>query len=204
MIDNRREQEREALEKLMNEANLYAKYSIKQTGKIPPTLLIHGEDGVTMFGAKALSDDRSKERFVNFAKLACIATNADATVFVSEAWMKTARHGEKLDVSRSPSSYPDREEVAIMMGQTRTSGQQRVLPMIRSSDGKFMGFGNENRINADRIEGRFTNFIPWEYPPLEMRAVARAALDKLGVQIGNREERQENRQERGRGQERKL
>ena len=199
MIDNRRKQEEQSLEALMNEANLFVKHSMHQEGRVQPMLFIHGESGIARFRPKDFKNDRSKDEFASLAKLACIAAGADATVFVSEAWMKTPKQGEKLDLSRPPSSFPDRQEVAIMMGQTRTACQQRLLPMIRSKDGKFLGFGNEHRMNPDRMEGRFANFIPWGYPPPEVRAVAEAALDKLGVEIRKPEKAQARRTERGQG-----
>jgi len=199
MIDNRRKQEEQSLEKLMNEANLFVKYSVQRIGRIEPMLFIHGENGIAVFTPKEFKNERSKDEFANLAKLACIATGADATVFVSEAWMKRPKKGEKLDLSRPPSSFPDREEVAIMMGQTRTACEQRLLPMIRSKDGKFLGFGNEHRMNPDRMKGRFANFIPWGYPPPEVRAAAEAALDKLGVEIRKQEMNQARRTERGQG-----
>jgi len=201
MIDNIRNDEQESLQKLMNEADLFAKHAMQKTGGIPATLFIHGENGVSMFRPKEMRDEQVKDEFANLARLVCIATGADATVFVSEAWMKLAKPGQKLDLSRAPSSYADKQEVAIMMGQTRTACQQRMLPMLRSRDGKFIGFGEEHKINADRFEGRFANFIPWDYPDAEVRAVAREALSKLGVNIDKQQVQQTQwrREERGRG-----
>ena len=118
----------------MNEANLFVKHSMQyRRERIPTTLFIDGRKWHREVRPKEIKNDRSKDEFASMAKLACIAAGADVTAFVSEAWMNTAKKGEKLDLSRPPSTYPDKQEVAIMMGQTRTSCQQRLLPMIRST-----------------------------------------------------------------------
>jgi hypothetical protein len=197
MIDNIRKDEQASLEKLMNEADLFAKHSMQQTGGIPPVLFIHGENGIGMFRPDKMGDQRSKDHFAGLAQLVCIATGADATVFVSEGWVKMAKAGERLDLSKAPSEYADRQEMAIMMGQTRTSCQQRMLPMIRSKEGKFLGFGNEHKINADRVEGRFANLIPWDYPSVKAQAAAKEALSKLGVASYQREEERRHREDKG-------
>jgi hypothetical protein len=125
------------------------------------------------------------------ARLVCIAHGADATVFVSEAWTRFAKKGEKMDATKLPSQCPDRQEVVVMMGQTRNACQQRMLPMERSASGKFLGFGQERVVDADRLEGRFANFIPEEYPNAQSRDIAVEALSKLGVMVDKREAREE-------------
>ena len=204
MIDNIHEQERQHLNELMAEADLFSKHSIKHSGKVHPTLFMHGVHGKAMFAPDDMSNEQAKDAFAAMARLVCIAHGADATVFVSEAWTRFAKEGEKLDVTKLPSRCPDRQEVVVMMGQTRNTCQQRMLPMERSANGKFLGFGEARIVDADRLEGRFSNFMPEEYPNAQSRDVALEALAKLGVMVNKRENQREERRERGRGLERGL
>ena len=62
---------------------------------------------------------------------------------VSEAWSKFAKQDEKLDLTKAPSEYKNREEVVIMIGETHHLNKQRILPMERSAEGEFKGFRDE-------------------------------------------------------------
>jgi len=199
MIDNIHEQERKHLEDLMVDADLFAKHSMNETGGVPPTLLIHGANGKTMLSPDDFSGERAKEEFAETARLMCLAQDADATVFLSEAWMRKAVPGEELDLSKRPSQCPDRQEMLIIMGETRGCCQQRMLPMERSEDGKFLGFGQEQKMEADRVEGRLANFIPSEHPDGREREMARETLTERGVEMDEQEE-----QERERRMERRM
>jgi hypothetical protein len=194
MIDNIHEQERKHLEDLMVDADLFAKHSMNETGGVPPTLFIHGANGKTLLSPDDFSGERAKDEFSETARLMCVAQDADATVFLSEAWMRQAVPGEEPDASKLPSQCPDRQEMLIMMGETRGCCQQRMLPMERSEDGKFLGFGQEQKMEADRVEGRLANFIPAEYPDGREREMASEALAERGVEM--EEQERERRMER--------
>ena len=167
----------------MTDVDLFVKHSMQTLGHVPPTIFIHGENGKAMFGPQKLPDDRSKDEFVALSRVMCIAHKADATVLVTEAWMKSAKKGEKLDLKKQPSQYADREEVVIMLGETRAGCQQRILPMLRADKGKFVGFGEERKIDAEKIKGRFANFIPRIAPDEQNRTMAKLVLKKLGIDI---------------------
>ena len=105
---------------------------------------------------------------------------------VSEAWSKFAKQDEKLDLTKAPSEYKDREEVVIMIGETRHLNKQRILPMERSAEGEFKGFGDERVVEADNVKGRFSNFIPPTNPDDETRDLAKEALRRLGVSVAKK------------------
>ena len=72
---------------------------------------------------------------------------------VLEAWMKTATPGEKMDMTEPPSEAFDRQEVIVLMGESRAGQKQKFLPIIRSGNGKFFGFGDSNMPSLDKMEG---------------------------------------------------
>ncbi len=175
------------LQELMAEADLFAKHSLQNDGKVQPTLFMHGEHGKAMFAPAEMSSEQEKNAFAAMARLACIAHGADATVFVSEAWTRFAKPGQKLDMTKPPSQCADRQEVVVMMGQTRNSCQQRMLPMERDRKGRFIGFGQEHKIHPDRMEGRFANLMPDSYPNAQSKEMAIEALARLGVMVKKRQ-----------------
>lgn len=111
--------------------------------------------------------------------------------FVSEAWSKFAKKDEKLDLTKAPSEYKDREEVVIMMGETRHFNKQRIFPMERTQEGQFKGFGEERQVESDNVKGRFSNFIPPYDPDDETRDLAKEALRRLGVAVAKERSQQQ-------------
>lgn len=204
MIDKIHEIESRHLEELMVEAELFTKHSLRTSGKVHPTLFMHGEHGKGMFSPSEMASEKDKDAFATLARLVCIAHGADATVFVSEAWTRSAKPGQKLDATKLPSQCADRQEVVMMMGQTRNECQQRMLPMERDQANRFIGFGQEHKIEPDRMEGRFANLMPEEYPNAQSREMALEALAKLGVIAQKQEKERDERRERGRGMERGM
>ena len=59
--------------------------------------------------------------------------------------------------------------------------KQKYLPIIRSDNGKFFGFGESNVPVLDKIEGRFAQILPPKLAPPEHRMVAQAMLKVKGV-----------------------
>ncbi|MDR3457193.1 MAG: hypothetical protein P4N60_07075 [Verrucomicrobiae bacterium] len=55
--------------------------------------------------------------------------------------------------------------------------------MLRADKGKFIGFGDEKKFDADKITGRFANFIPPVSPDEKSRSMAKLVLKKLGIDI---------------------
>jgi hypothetical protein len=100
-----------------------------------------------------------------------------------EAWMKTATPGEKLDTTEPPSEAFDRQEVIVLMGESHHGQKQKFLPIIRSGNGKFFGFGESNMPDLDKIEGRFAQLLPPKVATIEHRALAQAMLKVKGVNL---------------------
>jgi hypothetical protein len=173
---------REAVQELMEQAEVMVHHSMRENGAITPTLLIHGVNGNGMYCPEEMAGADSKDRFVDKARLICVAEGADATVFISEAWLRTVKEDAKpLDLSIPPSQAPDRVEIVVVMGETREAHFQKLLPILRTGEGKFMGFGEIRELGeAEKVEGRFANFVPPRAPDEKTRMLAKEALYAIG------------------------
>jgi hypothetical protein len=183
-------QDRETLQQLMTHAEIFATQAMRSNGQVPTTLFIQTLDGPLMLRPPQFTGEESKDRFVELARLTCVAHGATATVLVAESWMKTATQDKRLDLSVPPSQSPDRQEVVIFMGEARFAGCQKFQPILRSGDGRFAGFGEAPRIDCDTVKGRFAQFLPEKYPDFDTQRAARELLDRM-IHHRGRDERQE-------------
>jgi len=171
------------LDDLLANARHYAEYCMRGTGNLPPTLFLVGSDGKqVMFMPQNLADVQDKENFANLSKLMAVATGATVAVMALEAWVKTAKPGEDFDKTEMPSEAFDRQECIVLMGESIAKDQkQQMLPIIRSGNHKFFGFGDSIVEKMDKMEGRFSQLLPTKVPDENMRALARAMLAVKGA-----------------------
>ena len=165
----------------MAQAEHYANYCMRGTGRVTPVLFLIGPDGPLMLVPESLADAHAKDEFATQAQLMCIAHGATACVMAMEAWATFAKPGEKFDLTEAPSEAFDRREFVILMGESRSGHKQKYLPIIRSGNGKFFGFGEFEDPGADEIKGRFAQLLPPKVPDEQMREVARAMLKVKGT-----------------------
>jgi len=173
----------ESLDDLLAQAEHYAGFCMRNSGKMSPTLFLIGADGPLMFVPASLVDANEKDAFANTARLVCIAHGATVIVMALEAWMKTATPGEKLDMTEPPSEAFDRQEVIVLMGESHGGQKQKFLPIIRSGNKKFFGFGESNMPSLDKIEGRFAQILPPKVADDQMRLLAKTMLKVKGVNV---------------------
>ena len=173
----------ESLDDLLAQAAHYAEFCMRNSGKMSPTLFLIGADGPLMFVPASLVDADEKDAFATTARLVCIAHGATVIVMALEAWMKTATPGEKLDTTEPPSEAFDRQEVIVLMGESHGGQKQKFLPIIRSGNGKFFGFGDSNMPSLDKIEGRFAQILPPKLADAQMRLLAKTMLKVKGVNV---------------------
>lgn len=89
---------------------------------------------------------------------------ADAAVFVSEAWVAEYPKGAKDNLGEQvmPSQHPNRVEIVIVTAQAK--GRQVLLAskILRDDAGKFKGFEEYRRMDSSetdqRLEGRMMFF----------------------------------------------
>ena len=171
------------LDDLLALAEHYANYSMRNIGRVPPTLFLIGADGPVIFIPENMADERAKDDFAATARLLCIAHAASACVMTLEAWAKFATPGEELDMTEAPSEAFDRRELVVLMGESRDGQKQRFLPIIRSDNGKFFGFGESEVPVMDEMKGRFAQLLPTKAPDDGLREVAKAMLKLQGVKF---------------------
>jgi hypothetical protein len=171
----------ETLDDLLAQAEHYANFCLRNSGKMSPTLFLIGANGPLMFVPASLTDAREKDDFATTARLVCLAHAATVSVMALEAWMKTATPGEKLDMTEPPSEAFDRQEVIVLMGESHGGHRQKFLPIIRSGNGKFFGLGESSVPGVDKMEGRFAQILPPKVADAQMRLLAQTMLKVKGV-----------------------
>jgi len=171
----------ETLDDLLAQAEHYANHSMRNIGRLPPTLFLIGPDGPLMFMPESLADESAKDEFATNARLMCIAHAATACVMALEAWAKFAKPGEEFDETEPPSEAFDRREFVVLMGESHSAQKQKLLPIIRSGNGKFFGFGESEAPMMDEMKGRFAQLLPTKVPEAAIRDVAKAMLKVKGV-----------------------
>lgn len=171
----------EVLELLMSQAQGYAEFSLRNIGHVPPTLIAESPKGPIHFIPSSLADERTKNDFTNTARLVCIAYVVTAAVLVLESWAKTAKPGEELDSSEPPCEALDRQEVVVLLGEAVGRQQQKLLPIIRSDNGRFFGFGEFSGPKLDNLGGRFAQVMPPKKPDALAKMLAGVILQTMGL-----------------------
>ena len=171
------------LDDLLANARHYAEYCMNGTGNLPATLFLIGSDGKqVMYMPENMADVKAKDDFATTSQLMAIACGATVAVMALEAWVKSAKPGETIDKTEPPSEAFDRQECVVLMGESMVEGlKQQMLPIIRSDNQKFFGFGDSAVSKMDKLEGRFSQLLPKKVPDEEMRALAMAVLKVKGV-----------------------
>ena len=97
--------------------------------------------------------------------------------------MKVAKPGSPVDLTEPVSEAFDRQEVVVLMGESKTGQKQRILLIIRSGNGKFFGFNETAMPETDHFEGRFSQILPPNTPTDEHRRIAKAMLKAEGINL---------------------
>jgi len=171
----------ENLDDLLAQAEHYANFSMRNLGRLPPTLFLIGSKGPLIFTPNSLGEEHDKDDFATNSRLICIAHAASSVVMALEAWVKYAKPGESFDETEQPSEAFDRQEVVVLMGESTTGQKQKFLPIIRSGNGKFFGFGESNAPSTDEMKGRFAQLLPTKLLDEGIREMAKAMLKVKGV-----------------------
>ena len=64
----------------------------------------------------------------------------------------------------------------MLMGESTERQKQKLLPIIRSGNGKFFGFGAPELPEVDNVKGRFAGLLPTKAPDAAMRDLAKTML----------------------------
>ena len=66
------------------------------------------------------------------------------------------------------------------MGESHEGQKQKFLPIIRSGNGKFVGFGESEVLDMDEMKGRFAKLLPTKILDAEMSDLAKVMLKVKG------------------------
>lgn len=165
---------------LMARARDYAEFAMRNIGHVPPTMFAAARDGLLHFVPESLQDEKAKTDFANAGRMICAAYDATAVVTVLESWMTFAKPDEPLD-DTPPSESFDRKEFVVLIGEARDASMHSFLPIIRTDAGGFFGFGEFEPPAVDGFSGRFGQMLPPKQPTKEMRIVAQAVLEVMGI-----------------------
>ncbi len=169
------------LDDLLAQAEDFALFSMRQAGRVPPTVMAVSPKGLLFYLPESMGDDRAKNNFANTARLICIANDATAVVLILESWMKMAAPGETLDPDEAPSEAIDRKEIVVLAGEARGAKRQKFLPIIRTDVGGFFGFGVSDMPEFSNFEGRFAEILPPQAAPPALKAQAGLLLAAMGI-----------------------
>jgi len=69
----------------------------------------------------------------------------------------------------------------VLIGESHTGHKQKFVPIIRSGNGKFFGFGEPEAPTLDEMQGRFAQLLPTKIPDPPTGELAKAMLKVKGV-----------------------
>lgn len=170
----------------------FATERLTETGSCPTMFVIHRKDGSLLIVGTPFTSPEQKHDVRNFLRLACIAYDAVAVTFISEAWVRmlNQRSGEGDAAFRTradaiaPSQAEDRREVVSVMLTYRDEGEccQTVGAMreiVRDAAGKPSGVvalaGCDDGPAIDR-----TAILSDATPPPDIQACVEAFLKREG------------------------
>lgn len=176
---------KEALEALLAQGRHYAEHMMGSHGSVPPTLMALTEEGFMMFVPNSIANEKAKDQFANAGRLLAVGYKATAVAMILESWATFATRPGQVLPQTPPSQSPNREEVVVIMGETRDSRGQQFLFIQRNSAGNFTGFGTSLLPQFDDLQGRFAQMMPPKEPGEKDALMARTLLGAMGIQVRN-------------------
>ncbi len=174
------------LEALAYQAQDYALYMMRTTGSVPPTAIADTADGFIFCMPSGLPDEAAKDQFAEVARLLAVAYAARAIVMVAEAWVRLAKPGGHLDTQTPPSQAPDRQEMVALILEDHSRCGTCLLPIMRNTFEKFVGFGDNTAPNFTSTAGRFSGLMPKHPQSAQEVTTAMATLNAMGMLVVNR------------------
>lgn len=170
-----------ALEQMANWGENLAARWMEQVGFCPQGMIIWGIEGNYVMD-RPPPFDQGETWFTDRARVACVAAGAYGVAFFSSA---SARHPDSSN----------RDEVVLIVGESRQGRIHRILPVLRDEKGIFRNFGASAQVNQHDFE-LVAEFLSVNAPGKEERAQAMAEVAKRGIEL---RDLNGERRERGRG-----
>jgi hypothetical protein len=167
---------KEAIEELMEKAAFHADESLHVGFRVSPTLYIRCQDGTTT-GYTLGNMINDKEALVKNTRLMCVAHGAEATVLCAEASMQPNLKHKAVDFAQSA----ERQEVVVLLGESREQSFQRVLPILRMDDGAYFRFGQMSDIHGAKLDSLVGNLLSEDLPTEQKQLEAKSLLEARGM-----------------------
>jgi hypothetical protein len=164
------DQERTALDELFVHAELVARGQMASMGEILPAMVLKTSDNRYIdLEPGQLQTITQRGTLQETIRALCIEADVTASTMLLPNTL-TAKDQEK-------------QEVALILGATKTLRQERAMPMMRSAQGQFLGFADTWPLPHSPEAEDFQNFISREEPTRAERLSARATLSRAGMSI---------------------
>jgi hypothetical protein len=165
------------LEQLMDEVCDFAEFFLMFHNHLPTGFVGTSPDDV--FVLKQRNNDH--DDFIRNVRLECVAHAATLGVLLEHRWMAKRVFGHLLEVTTSPTEFPDSIEIIYLAGQV-VGGLEAVncLPIIRDSSGIVTGFG-ELLATSPRLIVAEDVLLPSSTPTDRDRQIARSMLAEKGL-----------------------
>jgi hypothetical protein len=177
MYDKISNRNQTALAQLMEKAEAYARGAMARFGEIPPTLLMSGPSGESGFCRNNLLTDAKKKEFLTTGRMMCVSQGAQAVVYCASGWAETHVRAAAVQAT----SGPAQEEALFLVGESKEITVKRILPVQRSDDEEFLGFGKAREANDARVSPQVGVFLSQHAPDESMRREAGRYLAEMKV-----------------------
>lgn len=181
----------EPLDDLLAMAEIFALTAMEKWGNVPPTFMAQSAAGVLCLTPETMQDERAKNAFGHVAQLICIAHSVSGAVMILESWLSTASTDGSADLTVPPSQSPNRQELVVLVGESRSGNRHKLLPILRATGGQFLKFGTYAGPPADNLSGRFARLLPPRTPTREEREHASLILAGLGIKFSGGDHRRD-------------
>ena len=166
---------------LIEIAGSYAEFCLTNDGTMPPSFFFIGDEGPMFYDCREFTDDEDKEVFETIMRILCMSYKASACVTALESWMTGGEDGGEVDPSIRPTEAMNRREVIWLLGDDRLARKTKMMPIIRSDNGKFFSLVDKEIIIMDEMGGRFAQILSPNSPDAEGLKFANEFLARYKV-----------------------
>ena len=135
------------------------KLNFKNSGSILPVVFIIAPNGDLTIIATPYTSHEEKDFMMNTVRQMCKRVDAIAVCIINEAWVRIAKGSlkeaekEMKDAGKRISDYDDKKEVALMMFETKLTGETIMFDMDRTNNELI------NKTGGMTAGGSFSNIL---------------------------------------------
>lgn len=155
-------------------ARLLSEKHMKESGRVPSTVLLSTGTGLQEFRSQSLTDVTAKDKMVQTTRLLAVANPATAVTVILECWARLA--------SKPGGCLGERQECVIIVTETRAEPRAALLRVERNAKGRFVKFTQMDLPALTGIAGRFAGLLPRKEPTLAEQHQAKVLLGMFGIQ----------------------